>query len=487
MGKTNPAIKLAEGNIKSIAKDIVENGGIGTNAKRMIEEAARAILEAQFLFNKFGRQLKGTGSRANILKFLTRRGWKELNKNAWREFGFNQAPSFLTENLVVDKAIETSLEFNLRDIEDTEKGVDKIVEILKSALMEELPVEYEKRFIALLNEAKEGKDLISDDILGNEIDYPKATGKSVSVDISTDEKTKETVINMIKFSNKFQKQENPMLYRPNKSKWMWVMNVDMETAINSAGGFDTFYGDASWERALNNKPFKMLNGIPVMVSNELYDDQPFFFIPRQGAFRNIETFYTTLPSKFWTKEIPQGESATNMMYKIESDYFSMQLSYWAIKMGLFGYGTMSNGVKELNIHFTENNIETGATKGKYTIDADGATTDYNIFLIDHNFVETDKGHPAVIDGTETEIDLGVLTTGSYMLQIRDAEGFNLFTSATYYVRSKASTKGTNQEQSGTINTDALREDAKTSTVNEVEVKAETIVKEAKEDAKKETK
>ncbi len=483
MGKTNPALKLAEGNIQAIAKDIVENGGIGTNAKRMIEETARAIIEAQFLFNKFGRQLKGKGARSNILTYTTRRGWKELNKNAWREYGFNQAPSFLSENLKVDKAIETSIEWNLRDIEDTEKGMEKIVSILKDALIKELPVEYEKRFIALLNEAKAGKDLISDDILGNEKSYTKAFGKKIDVDISTNDKTKETVDKMIAFSNKFQKQENPLLYRPDKSKWMWVMNVDMETAINKAGGFDTFYGDESWERALNNKPFRVLNGIPVMVSNELYDDQPFFFIPRQGAFENIETFYTTLPSKFWTKEIPQGESATDYAYKIESDYFSMQISYWAIKMGLFGYGAMVNGVKELNIHFTENDIETGATKGKYTIDADGATTDYNIYLIDHNFIEIDKGNPTAIDGTETEIDLGKLSTGSYMLQIRDKEGFNLYTSATYYVRSKKVVEGTNQEQSATVDTNALKE-----AQEEIEaLKAQLAEKDEKAKAKEEAK
>lgn len=494
MDYNNPTTEWVNGKIQTLAKDIVENGGIGTAGKRIIQQISQVVMKDNWLFNQFGKQLQGTGARTNILEYQTRRGWRNTDKNAWRNFGFNQAPSFLTENLQVKERIETSLEWNIKDLQDTEKGTEKLVGLLKSALMEELQVEFEKRVLNKLKDlAKNGKTLVSDDILGNEADYPAAAGYSITVDISSVEATQATIDRMVNLAYKMGKQENPIIYRPNKSKWMWIINTELDAAIQKAGGFREFIGDDAWKRALNNQPTKMLNEIPVLVSNELDATQPFYLVPRQGAFGNIELFYTTLPTGFHTREDFQGESATNKFFKIESDEFAINTSYWATKMGLFAFGTMGTGLTDVNIHFQGSNVATGETTAQYRING-GAAEDYSIYLIDHNYVETPITDTLVVDGTMTLIELGALDTGSYMLQIRDADGFNITTSQTYYVRNRASEIGTNQE---TTATPTHKEVEKEAPVSKKEIKAaekeaikaevETKVEEAKAEAIKETK
>lgn len=504
MNKNNPAYKLAVGNIEAAAKDIVENGGLGTNARRFISEAARAIIDATFLYNESGRQLQGTGARINVLEYTTRRGWTDLDKNDWNEFGSNQALSFLTENLIVDKQIETSMEWNEWDIKDTEKGVEKIKSMLMAALMEELPVEYEKRYINLWKDIiLNGKELRSDDVLGNGATYPTATGREVVVDTSDEAATQETIKKIVRLHNKMGKVENPIIYKPGKNKFYYIMNTELATEINFVGGFDKFYSEEAWERALNNEAFALLNGSKVLVSNELPEDIPFLLIPTPGAFENIEIMYTTLPTEFKSDIIRQGESVSNKMLKIESGYFSMQASYWAIKFGLLAFGTMGansyGAPKAVNIHFESSDSSNGATIAKYSLDATNTsltTTDFTIWLVDHNFIEKNVGGTMVINGAETELDLGNLNTGSYMLQIRDADGFNIETSATFYVRNKNHITGTNKEVSGTVSTDTqkaevdFKEDTKSLKQDTKEKAKETIADEVAkkvEDAKEKAK
>lgn len=432
----------AEGKINSVAKDIIANGGLGTSAERVIEEIAQAVISDNFLFQKIGRRLKGSGARTNIITHSTRKGWRPTNKNNWLTYGFNQAPSFLTENLVVKERIETSLEWNKADMMNTERGLNKLIDILKSALLIELPIEFEKMFILkLVDVAENGKTLISDDILGNEADYPVALPYVIETDFTNTNKTIESISKMIELSNRMGQQENPLLYRPTKDKWMWVLNVDTHSAIQSAGGFKEFIGDAAWKRALNNDQVDMLNGIPVLVSNSLEQDQPWYLVPRPNAdLGNTQMWYMNTPDNFFVREAFQGESASNMFYKMESSEFAINISYWATKMGLMGVGknTMKHKLAITDYHLPD---------GKAVVNYEALTEVASIVLIDQNYIETDLGAP-VVDGTAQTIELADLATGTYMVQMRDVNGFNLSTSISFYVINNTITTGTNQETSG---------------------------------------
>lgn len=446
----NKTTQWATGKIESVAKDIINNGGLGVAAKREIEEIATAIIVDDFLFQNISKRLKGTGARTNIITHTGRAGWKSLDKNAWREFGFNQAPSILTENLTVTERIETSMEWNEADILDTEGGYEKIVDILKNALTVELPIVFEKLVLSKLKDvAKNGVTLVSDDILDNEATYPTATGFGLATSFDTVEDTQESITAMINLSNKMGQQENPLVYRPTKDKFMWVMNLETHSKILQAGGFKEFLGDDAWKRALNNDSVDMLNNIPVYVSNALGDDQPWYLIPRPDANLNGTQFmFFNAPDHIYSRDDFQGESASNRFFKMETSEFAVNVSYWAVKMGLFAYGTTGASYEA---GFTVENADDGTATVTYS--ATALATD--MVLVDtKNYIEYPQEITA--DGTEQTLELTGLATGSYHIQMRDAAGFNLYTTATQYIRNKGTEGGTNQETSTFITANGKR-------------------------------
>jgi len=59
----------------------------------------------------------------------------------------------LTENILVDKYLESKIRWNTEDFSDTEAHLDQLISIVKSAILEELPIEFEKRIIQMLKGA----------------------------------------------------------------------------------------------------------------------------------------------------------------------------------------------------------------------------------------------------------------------------------------------------------------------------------------------
>ncbi|MFV0534920.1 MAG: hypothetical protein ACK5MR_14870 [Cumulibacter sp.] len=150
-------------------------------------------------------------------------------------------------------------------------------------------------------------------------------------------------------------------------------------------------------------------------------------------------------------------------------------------MGLCAYGTTGASYEA---GFTVDNADDGTATVTYS--ATELATE--MVLVDtKNYIE----YPQVItaDGTTQEIALADLATGSYHIQMRDANGFNLYTTATQYIRNKGSEDGTNQETSTFITVNGKRVESTNvkkavgKTLTEADL--EKIVAKAKAEAKAE--
>lgn len=470
----NETRAVVEGKINTLARTVLENGGLGSATKRVIEDIAKTVISENLFFNKVSNRLRGTGARVNKRMYTTRAGWTTRDRagNAWMEWGFNQTISVLSENLIVNQTVETSMEWDLTEYKDGEIGFEKLVSFLKNALMEELPVEYEKRFLnTIKNLMLNGVELQSDDVVGNGIDYPTALPQYITVNYDTIENTKATLKEIIRVTNRMGKIENPVIYRPNKTKWKFYMNTDFATAINEAGGFQQFYDSTAWERALNNTQQLLLNGIEVEIHNNLEDDQPFLFLPKMGSFPNIDLFFTNIPENFYVREDYMGQSASKKFLKIESSEFAINVSYWAVKLGLVLMGrTGTNAMsspKLANIHISEYGDE-GAFTYKYTLDGSNLAvgTAFDIVLVNNRTFEesvlTTLTTTAEVSTIETTGEETGTATGSYMLQIRDSSGYNITTSPTFYIRNLASDVGTIREDLSESTTKSAKTVAKPS-------------------------
>ncbi len=503
----NPAYQLAEKKVPTIVKDIMENGTIGTEGERLIEQVAKAILKETYLFNTMGRQLRGKGARLNKLKYTTRKGWRQRAQKEWKEFGNHQTIAFLSENLTIKETLETSYGWSKYDLKDAKAGAEEINNILMSMLTEELPVEFEKRVLNGLRNATINGVELNNDQGGtiNGVQVPNAFPKKVVVDTNydDDDNVKKIINSMIGLSIRMGQQETPLTYRIKLSgKYEWLINPQLDAAIQRVGAYQSFSGDKAYERLLNNMPTKALNNIPVIISNELAEDQPFILRPKSGAFRNIEFIFTTLPTSFFTRADFEGSSASEMFFKSESDEFAINFSYWATRIGLWAAGVVdeTKGIKFMNVHFKSSDFETGDTVGEYTITAPSSRT-FNIYLIDmQTYSETKVVDSASIkvDGTATEISgMDNLAPGSYMLQIRetiDGVEWDIHTSATYYVRnakyvpSKTGSDVNTKEQEEAVDVEAIvearieEEKAKLEAefkakLEEVQAKAQALVEE----------
>ena len=457
LNKNNEAYKYAEKNVKHIIKDIKENGEIGITGQRIIDRICSLVIKNNFYFNQMGSRLKGTGASANVIRYMTRKGWHARGRDDNDDFKGMQRPNALNEILVRNLLIETEMMFSKLDLKDVEGNIgDLIKSQMMSALTTELPIVYEKRVLNKIFDAgKNGVQLVSDHASYDtgKIAYPKL--QAISYD--TDDNTKAAVDLMVKLHNNQAKKDNPIIYKKPKGNWYWVFNLDLDAAIQRLGIYGTYAAASNdYQNFLNNKEVRMFNGSPVFIDSTLPDHIPFLLLPKNGEFGNIEWIYTDLPSDWLSRADFSGSSAENMFYKINSTAFSFNISYWATKIGLWAMGTNATGlVDNLSAGMKTTDINVGDLEIIYTINGIGSSTaaDFEIYLEDDQFEETlltdstGTAKPAVvIDGTDTTLDknssgldtiLGGLATGSYNVSIRDKDGVVLYRTETFMHRNKA--------------------------------------------------
>lgn len=439
INRNSPAWKLAEKEIPTIAKDVLENGEIGTAGIRLVQSISQAVIKENKFYNKVGKRLRGSGARTNLLQYFTRKGWHPRQRDENFDFLGMSSVNALSENIKTDLLLETEGTYSVLDLKDTEKGFEILWNMLINAFMVELPVEYEKRAIDLLEQVKANGVKWNND---NNIDAT-ALPEVVAISYATDADTKTALATILNLVNKKTRMENPLIYKPEIFKWELMITPEFDDAIQRIGAYEVVGGDKTYGNFLSNKPTKFIKGgLPVDIDNSLPISTPFVFKAKSGAFNNIDLFYTNLHTNMLSRMDFIGQSAELKFAKFNTDEFSFQASYWAVKTGLIVYGSNADyNVSNVQLGFkgqTTLLIDNGGFELDYKIKATDASA-LKIVLMNDQFEEVDLvlAGAVVIDGTLTSIPFATanLPTGSYTMELRDGTDL-VYRTATMVIRNK---------------------------------------------------
>ena len=454
--KNNPAQELKEIAVNAIAKDILENGQIGTASKRYIDQIAKTSIKSTWIFNELATNLKGSGARLGKLINSVRYGWHERNVSADYDFAGMQEMGALTENILVDKYLESKIRWNTEDFSDTEAHLDQLISIVKSAILEELPIEFEKRIIQMLKGA-----------FINGVDWNNDQGLVANqklnvdnIDFSSEEKTKDALDTMAKRVFDIRRLDNPMFYQPDSSEYTMIISPELDWTFQKIGAYAVNGALGSYENFLGNKPTKvLLTNIRVMITPAMPKEMPAMLI-------NKKTYYNALPNKMHARADYIGSSSTEMFQTIETGAFAFQMSYWHAKFsGIAAFFDTNAIAKGLTAYFKDMDVETGDVTCAYKLKgvSDTDASNYEVKVFDQ--YGTQIGN-AVIPGDVSDINfehsfnLVNQKSGTYVIEILHKTNLNntelLYRSANYQISNKTDVRGVISE----IKNEAIKQQQK---------------------------
>lgn len=479
----NPSWELYEGTIPTVIKDIQENGTIGTASKRILENIATAVIKDTFFFNDNSRKLRGSGAKLNKFSLFTRKGWRERKNEDYLDedydfFGMGY-PSVLSENIPVKESIEADFQWDEWEQKDTEAiEYERLDSFFKNALLEELPVIYEKRYIqTILDSINNGVQLLDDKNTGASVFVPQ-----ISISYNTEEETKSAIKSLKNVINKLIQLDNFLVYKPNRNKWVVLVNNRFDDALQELGAYQAFgdriVSNKKTEGYLSNTPIKFIkDSVQVIMLQELPEWIPFIVWPKNESFNNIALLYTAPPTSFKSRADFIGKSASKKFFRIESDSFTNgKISYWATRAELWFVGINGGGaITSVSAWFSNNIQENGTVDVNWELETTASPADItiNVWSLANPIEPVATFTPTVVDGTTETQTIANLDSGSYQIEIRINENVDasfpverqIYASAIYQVRNK----GYFQQPTGNVEppNDGGGEDTPTANVSNV--------------------
>lgn len=449
----NPSYELYEGTIPTVIKDVMENGTVGTPSKRILERIAIAVIKDTFFFNENSRKLRGTGARINKFFIFTRKGWRERKNEDYPDEDYDFLgmgyPSALSENVPVKESIEADFQWDEWDLKDTEQiQYERLDDFFKNALLQELPVIYEKRYIDTITDTiTNGVQLLDDKGSTEVVQVPKAT-----ISFATDDDTRLAIKTLKSTINKLIQLDNFLVYKPYRTKWVVLVNNAFDDALQEAGAYlaygDRIVSNKKTEGYLSNTPIKYIkDSVQVIMLQELPEWLPYIIWPKNDAFNGVALLYTAPPTSFKSRADFIGKSASKKFFRIESDSFTNgKISYWATRAELWAVGIDGGGVvSNVSSFFSNNDITTGGVDVNWSITSTGSASDFtvNVWSLANPITPVATYTPTAIDGTQETQTIASLPSGSYQIEIRisadaDTNGIEraINVSAIYQVRNK---------------------------------------------------
>lgn len=436
MDKNNPSQELTNVDIIAVAKDIQENGEIGTASKRNVDRIMKATIKQTFIFNNMSENVRGVGARVMKLINSVRQGWSERDVSKDYDFEGIQVLGAITEDIIVNKYLEAKIKWNTEDFADTEAELDKLVSMIQSAIFEELPIEFEKRIIAMLRDGfTNGVDWYNDQGL-----VAKAILPVHNLDISDETATKASIKTIAKSIFNIKRLDNPMNYQPLEKTdhgYFMLISPEVDFALQEVGAYVVVGGDRTYDNFLGNKPTKILvNNIPVVITPAMPQDMPVMAMTRK-------TYYTALPTKMNTRAGFIGVSPTEMFWTTETGAFAFQMSYWnAMFSGIFAMVDTNAIAKDIRAFFKDVNQNTGdATIEVYiTGVAETVATDYRVRVYNQygKLIGSEYTPASVVGGLDT-FTLVNQVSGTYLIEVVFVGGTTeqvLYRSTNYQLRNK---------------------------------------------------
>lgn len=455
--KNNPASMLTTGRINTLLKDIEYNGSKGASTNRFLQAMVNAVLKQNFWFNENSLKLRGQGARTNELIIQNRSGWAELEESRNRDFNGLGEPVALSEQFRADQSIQSGFQYNVYDFEDTEFGLSMLVEKLKKLIMEEIPVEIEKRAVNKLMEGIDnGVPLINDkDTSGDTKFQPEV----IEITFTDDTTTKIAINEILQAIVRKRRLQNSLLYKPDKEKFILLINPEFDIAIQNVGAYAVFGGDKTFQSFLANKVPKFIYGtVPVIVIEELPNVLPALIWPKDDQFNNLALMYMSLFQKVRARVDFIGQSVESKFFKIVAHDFGVDLSYFATKAGIWtAFKDLQRVAEYPTTYFLaqdNNSYTTGDMIVEFNIQAvgDPLASRYRLQLTYTDGFEVIGEYEVGTNGelvsgttyqlTKTEWpDLGNLRPGSYAIEIIYTDGASvetdLYRTSNYLVMNKS--------------------------------------------------